>query len=218
MSEKDLFEILGVSKDATIEEIKKAYRKKAKKLHPDTGGSHEEFQELAFAYEIISCPEKRERYERGESFENADSPETMMKKRVAELFATTMAAGFDMKHEDIFLHLRGNLQATLGQHPHIVAKQEEAIEKLKDIRDRISGEEERLFHNVIDSQIRSAEQSLVHIESEKNILEQAIELLSNMEYRTDDLYQDNSQLLGGVKYHVQDEDKDEIRRRILGDY
>lgn len=61
--EKDLYKILGISKKATAEEIKKAYREKAKELHPDKGGDEEDFKELNEAYEILSDEEKRAVYD-----------------------------------------------------------------------------------------------------------------------------------------------------------
>jgi molecular chaperone DnaJ len=67
MSKRDFYEILEVSKSATAEEIKKAYRKKALQYHPDKNPgdkqSEEKFKEAAEAYEILSNPEKRQRYD-----------------------------------------------------------------------------------------------------------------------------------------------------------
>ncbi len=59
-----LYEILGIEKDATPEDIKKAYRHKANKLHPDKkDGDKEKFVEVKEAYEILSDPERRAAYD-----------------------------------------------------------------------------------------------------------------------------------------------------------
>ncbi|QXD15226.1 molecular chaperone DnaJ [Rhodocaloribacter litoris] len=65
---RDYYEILGVERTATAEEIKRAYRKLALKYHPDRNPddptAEERFKEAAEAYEVLSNPEKRQRYDR----------------------------------------------------------------------------------------------------------------------------------------------------------
>lgn len=62
----DYYAALGVSRDATPEEIKRAYRRLARQLHPDVNpGEEERFKELSAAYEVLSSPEKRRMYDLG---------------------------------------------------------------------------------------------------------------------------------------------------------
>jgi molecular chaperone DnaJ len=68
MAKRDYYEVLGVSKSSTADEIKKAYRKLAIKYHPDKNpddkDAEEKFKEAAEAYDVLSTPEKKERYDR----------------------------------------------------------------------------------------------------------------------------------------------------------
>ena len=76
----DYYKVLGVSKDATSDEIKKAYRKLARKLHPDINPNdkeaHVKFQQLNEANEVLSHPEKRKKYDKyGKDWENGEEYE-----------------------------------------------------------------------------------------------------------------------------------------------
>jgi len=73
---KDYYEILGVSKNATDDEVKRAYRKLAHQYHPDKNkGDDKKFKEINEAYQVLGNHEKREQYDRfGRTFSDQDAP------------------------------------------------------------------------------------------------------------------------------------------------
>jgi len=74
---KDYYKILGISRDASKDEIQRAYRKLARKFHPDLNkeaGSEEKFKEINEAYEVLKDPAKREKYDQfGSNWQQGDN-------------------------------------------------------------------------------------------------------------------------------------------------
>ncbi len=73
MKTPDLYDILGVPRDAKLRDIKAAYRKRAAAAHPDKGGSDDELQAINAAYETLSDADKRRRYDETGEVENASA-------------------------------------------------------------------------------------------------------------------------------------------------
>src|SRR6185369_10209434 len=85
---KDFYATLGVNKGASDKEIRSAYRRLARKLHPDVNpndkASESQFKEINAAYDVLSDKDKRTKYDKyGENWEHADDIERMQRQRGA---------------------------------------------------------------------------------------------------------------------------------------
>src|SRR5262249_46145735 len=112
----DPYELLGVKKDASADDIQKAYRGLAKKLHPDLNPgnkkSEEQFKDVSAAYALLSDPEKRARFDRGEiDAAGQERPQQRYYRDFADSGASrtySNDAGYaDFAEEDLFADLFG---------------------------------------------------------------------------------------------------------------
>ena len=130
MAKKDYYDVLDVARDASEAEIKKAYRQKAKELHPDRNPENrkqaeEQFKRIAEAYEVLSDPQKRAQYDRyghagpdqGFTFDASDF------RRAREAYHEFGFGGFDDLF-DLFFRQGGMRSAARQQR----ARQGESIE------------------------------------------------------------------------------------------
>lgn len=96
----DYYKVLGLSKTASDEDIKKAYRKLARKYHPDlnpnNAEAHKTFQQLNEANEVLSDPEKRKKYDQyGENWKHADQYEQARKQQGGGQYYGGQQGGFE---------------------------------------------------------------------------------------------------------------------------
>ena len=98
----DYYKILGVGKNATDEEIKKAYRKLARKYHPDRNPgdkqAEERFKEISQAHDVLSDPDKRKEYDRGGMFAGFPVRRTWLRPVRSSPAASAAASATSLEH------------------------------------------------------------------------------------------------------------------------
>ena len=124
MAKRDYYEVLGVSKDASSDELKKSYRKLAMQYHPDRNpddkSAEEKFKEAAEAYEILSDSDKRAKYDRfghegmrgGQDFHGFNNAQDIF-SHFSDIFGGGSFGGGSSIFDDIFgggSHQRGRQQ------------------------------------------------------------------------------------------------------------
>src|SRR6478752_6826285 len=111
----DYYKILGIDKNATDDDIKKAYRKLARKLHPDLNPNdkeaHHKFQQVNEANEVLSDPEKRKKYDQyGKDWQHADQFEQQRRSQGQSSFsgANQFSGHDDSDFSSFFESMFGN--------------------------------------------------------------------------------------------------------------
>jgi DnaJ-class molecular chaperone len=180
---KDLYDDLEVSKDASQEEVKKAYRKKAMQHHPDRGGDAEEFKVASRAYRVLGSKEKRERYDAGETWERIlDSNDDQLPlKTIADLFVRVI----DQIDEfiDVFELLRGEVHAgqkmasqQIKMNENMIGKYKRTIKKIK------SKAKQNVFAAILDNKIEQCEKTIASLIEQRAIGDRMLEILDDYEY------------------------------------
>ncbi|MFC1978471.1 DnaJ C-terminal domain-containing protein [Chloroflexota bacterium] len=138
MTASDYYKVLGIGKDASDKQIKQAYRKLARKHHPDVNSgdkaSEEKFKKVNEAYEVLSDPEKRKKYDRyGEQWQYADQFEQQRGQQKYTRQGPTFdfgggAGGFGSIFDDLFVGRKGGFRTSRRgqdmQHPIEVSLKE----------------------------------------------------------------------------------------------
>lgn len=126
-----LYDDLGVSQDASADDIKKAHRRRARKTHPDlVKGKEEEFHQIQRAYEVLSDPARRKQYDAGGDGALADEQTLLMQELARVMF--TVINSLDPDQTDIVGKMR---ELVIAKKAHI-AQQIDNVRKVIRQRER----------------------------------------------------------------------------------
>ena len=181
---KDLYEILGVSKDADQKAIKSAYKKKSMESHPDKGGTEELMSELANAYAVLSDPEKRKRYDETGDYKQSANPERDMAINLVQGVAVKMMndTGFmgertNLIHE-VTKHATNRMSSLSRSLKDVIDRQDQ----LQSMLDKIKAEETSPFIIGLSAMMNDLVILKTNMMQEKELVEKALVLMSDAEW------------------------------------
>lgn len=159
-----LYTDLGLTKDATAAEIKKAHRDLVKQHHPDKGGKEEGFERIQHAYEILSNPDSREYYDNtGQEPQKEAGFEESFAQLLEHIIVPMLYKASDYQTRDYIQVIKDTL---VRSHQNIEANIKKfsldgaALTNLKQTRQRMSSKEggRNLFLEMLDNRIKSLEE------------------------------------------------------------
>ncbi len=134
---KSHYKNLGVSEDASKEEITKAYKQKAKIHHPDKGGDEEKFKEVALAHRILIDDVERDRYDRDER--ERPSVQRLSVELIIRTFTNIIKDELkEERHNDFIASTDDALEAYAAERQELVDARGAALSKLEETLDRLT--------------------------------------------------------------------------------
>lgn len=183
---REFYSVLGLETDSpTAEEVKAAFREKAKKMHPDQGGDPEEFQKLKQAYDILSNPLCSEHYRRtGESL--LEKAAKLADQHISKLMVRMINGLYEKAEEEARLIERA-LAVFQNTNSSIEVSRKKLAARLvyyAKVKERFSTQVESNVTplNVLNELISSTEEELHNLDVEKFVAQIVEEKLKSMEY------------------------------------
>lgn len=161
------YETLGVSKSATLDQIHKAYRAKAKKHHPDSGGDPEEFKKIQRAWEVLSDPKKKEWYDKTDSdvMPNDGEIEMIIENTFTSVLNQLMSnSQYGVLMDDLQEAARKTLKTAITQAEVKLSRFKEQEAKLKKWKNRLrrkNSNEPTAWSKIVEEQIALHEKEII---------------------------------------------------------
>jgi curved DNA-binding protein CbpA len=181
---KNLYDILGLSKNATFEEIKAKYKSLAQQHHPDKGGDPELFKEIKNAYEVLSDPVNRKKYDTTGHYESGTSLRDQALEQLSRLFFNLLP-NINPDLDDLILIMKNesrreklNINNNINMCNGYIFRLKKIIKKIKKKNDQ----GENLLKMFAENQLKNHENELENFIRQIQIVDMVIEMLEDYQY------------------------------------
>ncbi|MGZ5849872.1 MAG: J domain-containing protein [Methyloceanibacter sp.] len=186
----DLYRLLGIKRGATKEEVRKAYRRKAKVTHPDSGGSAEAFSALTTAHEVLSDARRREKYDTTGEIEPAkpNNFDGSAVEVIAQKLGLIIHAEHELTELDIGVLIEQAIREDIARRQASITEQSRAIERAAKLRARVRRKAQgadNMLARVLDWHERSAKDHIKKNEEAVSSMERALEILDGYAFIDD---------------------------------
>ncbi len=183
-----LYDKLGIDKNASPEDIKSAYRKKAKINHPDKpGGQAEGMAEISRAYSILSDPRKKERYDA-----TGQESETPFEQKFMSLVQQTfnqIIENQNVDNDDLIYVFKIMLDSAKDSIHKNKQEHFKKLKKFENVRKRITSTNDNAIVLFLDGQIASYKTAIANMDDEIIFMDKAKEVLESYNYNFDEIEQ-----------------------------
>ncbi len=183
-----LYDHLGIKPGASKDEIKRAYRNKSRKTHPDHGGDAEEFKVVSKAYKVLSDDQRRARYDNGEDPEQMEQAEKTDEQEAQEVLARLLAEiitqNVDVGKHNLIALMRRQVEEALKTFYRDQGKVKDQINRVKTVLGRLRGgiEDTCPLRAGLKSQLAGSEHALKDLEKQARIGAKALVILAEYSY------------------------------------
>jgi curved DNA-binding protein CbpA len=182
---RSLYVELGVEPGTSAAEIDKAYRQKARKAHPDTGGSSEAFHTLAHAYDVLSDPDRRKAYDatgyEGELI--AENIAARAMERIHELVASVLDSDLPFESVDLVAAIRDTLTKQKAEIAIGVKKLERQAKRAELMAARFRKDSgDNFIRGLLERRAADTRQNAEKTRHEEAVFAKAIELLADYSF------------------------------------
>ena len=172
----DLYETLGIDKGASKQEIKKAFKSKSQKLHPDKGGNKDEFSRLVIARDVLLDDNRRKQYDDNGSTEKPMTIDSQAMQRLADMFCQSL----QNPSINIVNNIKNNLLRLVIEFEKEKTRKQYEIEKITKLMNRIyCNADFNLFESTLQQKIDSVNESLKRSEYDIAVAEKCLEIIED---------------------------------------